>query len=51
MKNENQKLHTSICNDNKPLELDMESLNVLTKLFELLIETDIELKKKEREKC
>lgn len=50
MKNENKKLHTQICNDNKPLELDMESLNVLTELFELLIETDIKQKKKERVK-
>lgn len=51
MKNINQKLHTQICNDNKSLELDVESLNVLAELFELLIETDIEQKKKEREVC
>ncbi len=51
MKKENKKLHTQICNDNKPLELDRESLNVLTELFALLIETDIEQKKKERKEC
>ena len=50
MKNIKQQLHIQICNDNKPLELDVESLNVLTELFELLIETDMEQKKKERVK-
>lgn len=50
MKNIKQQLHIQICNDNKPLELDVESLNVLTELFELLIETDMEQKKKERDK-
>ena len=51
MNKENKKLHTQICNDNKPLELDVESLDVLTELFDLLIETDIEQKKKERKSC
>ena len=50
MKNIKQQLHIQICNDNKPLELDVESLNVLTELFELLIETDMEQKKKDRVK-
>lgn len=48
MKNKNAKLHTQICNDNKPLELDVISLNVFTELFELLIEIDMEYETKRK---
>lgn len=48
MKKENKKFHIQINSDNKSLELDNESIQVLSEFFELLIEADIEQRKGER---
>lgn len=49
MKDINKKLHTQICNSKYTLELDNESIQVLSEFFELLIETDIERRKGEED--
>jgi|GEM_PF-3649532 hypothetical protein len=49
MKSENEKLHIQINSSNKSLELDNESIQVLSSFFELLIETDIEQRKGEKD--
>lgn len=49
MKNENEKLHIQINSGNKSLELDSESIQVMSSFFELLIEADIEQRKGEKD--
>lgn len=49
MKYVNEKLHTQICNDKDSLELDSESIQVMSSFFELLIEADIEQRKGEKD--
>lgn len=45
MKDVNKKFHTQFCSGKDSLELDNESIQVLSEFFELLIEADIERRK------